>query len=331
MEFANSRLSSLCNWFLVLVLSAGFCLGFTVNADAQIPEIVLLDETFNLDKWRRQTPTSVTYYYGSDPLLSVSFEYKGTRYKVYSISSGHPTNKVKIGITPSFPPEGSQRSYFNLYSGSAGGDGKLKKFNFGDTNNNEWPGSAGFRAVFIENDDRTQNGRLRITAIDESIGEHLRFAKWYPEPTEDSSGTSIGGRIEVLKDPNDVDQGRWRICDRGGDFDFGEEEAKVACRQMGFEPDGAEAIDIGDAVRAEFSSLNGIEVWAFWAYAFQALGVFHTPVLLDKVQCDGDEEKLVDCNHLGLGVVSENCQASNTAGVLCGDTSSSTTTSSTDN
>lgn len=324
MRFVNS---SFYSWFLVLVLSAGFCLGFTVSADAQLPEDVILEKTFNLDRWKRQTPYNVTVYYGTDPLLDADFTYKGTQYKVYSISSSYPRNRVKIGITPKFPPEGSHRSYFNLYAGSTSGE--LTKFNFGDANDdNEWPGHAGFREGYIENDDRTQNGRVQITVVDESIGEHVVFDSFYPKSTENSSGQKIGHRIRVVSDLNyDADTRVWRICDRGGNFDFGEEEARVACRQMGFSPGGARAVDLSEMVKAEWPLLfpssgtpdenDPQTIIDAWLYSFQALSVYHTPVLLDKIQCEGDEEKLVDCSHLGLGVVSETCPALDTAGVLC--------------
>lgn len=314
----NSRLSLLYSWFLVLVLSAGFCLGFAVSADAQLPENTLLDTTFNIDRWKKHGPRSVTVYYGEQVLLSTEFTYNETTYKVRSISSaGFPTNKVKIDITPSFPP-GPNESYFSLYVGSVSENGELRRFNFGDANNNEWPGRAGFQAGYIKNDDVTQNGRLKITAIDESIGEHLGFADYFPNPTTNSSDENIGGRLQVVDDENIK---RWRICNRDGD-DF-IEEAKVACRQMDLPLSDVSVLDITTVTEAEypegFGTAEAPTVNAF-LYTWQSLGVYHTPVLLDNIKCTGDEEKLIECDHLGLGVVSGGyCPVANTAVVLCGD------------
>ncbi len=316
MGFINSGSSLLYSWFLVLVLSAGFCLGSMVSADAQersLPGATLLDEDFNIDRWKRTTPRSATVYYGKEPFLSGSFTYKGTRYNVWSVSSSYPKNRVKIGISPSFPPEGSPRSYFNLYVGSVGGE--LTRFNFGDTTNNEWPGHAGFRSGHIENDDRTRNGRLKITAIDESVGDNLEFANYFPKPAKNSSGDNISGRLQVVYGEGNTYK-RWRICNRDGNHFI--EEAKVACRQMGLPVDNVMVLDINEETRRgiNFGTAENPTIDA-WIYAWNSLDVRFTPVLLDKIECEGHENKLTDCKHPGLGVVSSDCPVANTAVVRC--------------
>jgi len=39
------------------------------------------------------------------------------------------------------------------------------------------------------------------------------------------------------------------------------------------------------------------------------------PIFLDGIQCTGIEDRLVDCNHNGIGV--HNCTQSQHAGVVC--------------
>ncbi len=331
MGFINSGSSLLYSWFLVLVLSAGFCLGSTVSADAQewsLPGKTLLDTTFNIDKWKRQLPRSVTVYYGKEPFLDASFTYKGSQYSVWGVSSGYPKNKVKIGIDPSFPPAGSNRSQFDLYVGSVGGE--LTRFNFGDSNCsppsqisstrtcfwNEWPGHAGFRSGYIVNNDRIKNGRLKITAIDESVGNNLEFSSYFPKPAKNSSGDNISGRLQVVYGEGNTYK-RWRICNRDGNHFI--EEAKVACRQMGLPVDNVTVLDINEETRRgiDFGTAENPTIDA-WIYAWNSLDVRFTPVLLDKIECEGDENKLTDCNHLGLGIVSDGyCPVANTAVVRC--------------
>uniref|UniRef100_F7AJ37 Soluble scavenger receptor cysteine-rich domain-containing protein SSC5D n=1 Tax=Ornithorhynchus anatinus TaxID=9258 RepID=F7AJ37_ORNAN len=91
------------------------------------------------------------------------------------------------------------------------------------------------------------------------------------------------GRVEIFI------HGRWgTVCDDQWDS----RDAAVVCRQLGF-PHVIRA-----AKRAEFGE-------------GQAL-----PILLDDVQCNGQEESLLDCNHLGIG--KHNCAHDEDAGVVCG-------------
>ena len=92
---------------------------------------------------------------------------------------------------------------------------------------------------------------------------------------------TMTGRVEVCN--NNV----WgTVCD---DF-WDNNDASVACRQLGFSPDGAMAITTG------FTNGAG-QIW------------------LDNVRCAGTETRLIDCPANPLG--SHNCVHSEDAGVRC--------------
>eukprot|EP00057_Strongylocentrotus_purpuratus_P009587 XP_011664061.1 PREDICTED: deleted in malignant brain tumors 1 protein-like [Strongylocentrotus purpuratus] len=92
---------------------------------------------------------------------------------------------------------------------------------------------------------------------------------------------SSEGRVEIRY------KGAWgTVCDNGWDL----QDAKVVCRMLGF----------GDASTAPVSA---------W------FGEGSDEILLSHVGCDGMEDNLADCAHLGFGV--HNCQHNNDAGVTC--------------
>ncbi|CAH1246669.1 PRSS12 [Branchiostoma lanceolatum] len=94
-------------------------------------------------------------------------------------------------------------------------------------------------------------------------------------------GSDREGRVEVYHD------GQWgTVCD--DDFDLN--DAKVVCRQLGFET-ATEARE--DAAFGEGSG----------------------PIWLDEMDCEGSEENIVDCGHDGWG--SHNCAHDQDAGVVC--------------
>ena len=90
------------------------------------------------------------------------------------------------------------------------------------------------------------------------------------------------GRVEVFY------EGQWgTVCDDLWDF----QDAAVACRQLGF-PGAVRAT----TAAAEFTIGDG-------------------PIVLDDLECIGDERTLGECTHRGWG--DNNCGHSEDAGVVC--------------
>ncbi|XP_071804947.1 uncharacterized protein [Asterias amurensis] len=90
------------------------------------------------------------------------------------------------------------------------------------------------------------------------------------------------GRVEIFYD------GQWgTVCDDLWDF----QDAAVACRQLGF-PGAVSAT----TAAAEFTIGDG-------------------PIVLDDLECNGDERTLGECTHRGWG--DNNCGHSEDAGVVC--------------
>ena len=90
------------------------------------------------------------------------------------------------------------------------------------------------------------------------------------------------GRVEVFI------KGRWgTVCDDGWDL----KDANVACRQLG----------LG---QASIPQLAG-----------QIFGAGTGDILLDDLECTGNEASLVSCQHAGVGT--NNCNHREDAGVVC--------------
>ena len=91
----------------------------------------------------------------------------------------------------------------------------------------------------------------------------------------------LEGRVEVFHN------GSWgTVCDGSWDIN----DANVVCRSLGF----------GDVLNATYGSYYGQGT---------------VPVLLDDVQCTGDESDIYSCQHSGFGNI--NCNRRNVAGVTC--------------
>ena len=109
----------------------------------------------------------------------------------------------------------------------------------------------------------------------------LRLAALNPGVTADRNQPSTEGRIEISA----FEHGFGGVCDDG----FGLEEAHVVCRGLGF-PLGA---------REALTNLKGSG----------------RPILLDDLNCKGDEESLLDCQFSPW--TKHDCSDSEWAGVRC--------------
>ena len=100
-----------------------------------------------------------------------------------------------------------------------------------------------------------------------------------------------------LSEGDSANEGRVEVC-YGGiwgtvcDDHWGREEARVVCQELGY-PDSNDSIPVP----------NG------------AFGFGLTAIHLDDVMCMGNEDKLIDCVHNGVG--QHNCHNNEDAGVIC--------------
>ena len=52
-------------------------------------------------------------------------------------------------------------------------------------------------------------------------------------------------------------------------------------------------------------------------YRYSHFGYGTGPIILDSVNCIGNESKITQCTHLGVGVTTSNCYHNYDAGVEC--------------
>lgn len=211
------------------------------------------------------------------------FTFKETTYSIRSVWSGK--RDVRISINPAFPPEGEIKNRFKLYMDEY-------VFSFADatvseSGENTWPGSATRWS-------KADNGGVKITYL-EDVGE-IRAAE-YPD-----TGSEHVVRLEIYNPQNR----KWHwVCNTG----FGKEEAKVACRQLGLPYENATAHMLPSDWREKLgerhndenlTSEESMEFYMEWFHRIMPLAWF--PALLDNIDCEGNEETLVDCEHSGWGV-----------------------------
>lgn len=120
------------------------------------------------------------------------------------------------------------------------------------------------------------------------------------------------GRLEICHDS------KWKgICHDGWDDDA----AEVACSQLGYSEGTAKT---GLLVGRSSQPPIGCASWdeegcSIELLGSQWLGWYKVDILLDDVDCDGDEDKVTDCEHAGYGI--HNCTDYEHAGVTCGPAS----------
>ena len=107
-------------------------------------------------------------------------------------------------------------------------------------------------------------------------------------------------------------EGRIEICINGVwgtvcDDDWGNDDAKVACRQLGYLENGKGGREINYYTHLLFVGAVGYQGGHFASGSGS--------IFLDNVVCYGTESSLLDCNHNAIGT--NDCIHSEDAGVTC--------------
>ena len=118
-----------------------------------------------------------------------------------------------------------------------------------------------------------------------------------------SDGVS-GGRLEVFFN------GVWgTVCSHF----FDENDANVACRQLGF----SKALGFNNFEKLGYDpllSVNNNNHSVIYLHRFQP-GKSQQPISLDGLRCNGSELSLISCSHRGIG--SHDCDHSFDVGLVC--------------
>ena len=122
-----------------------------------------------------------------------------------------------------------------------------------------------------------------------------------------------------LVDGSSPNEGRVELCYEGVwgtvcDDRWERSNALVVCRQLGLptESKRKETFMVYENILVQF--VITIVVDSLTAREF---GEGTGPILLDEVDCTGDESSLSQCSHAGIGV--HNCRHSQDVGVRCGE------------
>lgn len=120
-------------------------------------------------------------------------------------------------------------------------------------------------------------------------------------------GTAIGGRVEICNN---------RVWGTVCNDSFGNEEAIVACRQLGFE-NSCKPIRMHYLLHYRY--IRTLYTLAFYlaAQVISSLqfGTSTGQIWLDEVSCNGSEETLLNCSHSPLGT--HDCSHSDDVGLMC--------------
>ena len=286
---------------MLCVFVLAFCL--LGAGDARAGETELFSLTFKPD-------TDSSNYFSSSQTSPSSvnkdyrFVFDGVTYALRQ--AGVINNSYfEIEISPRFPPDGQVRSKFDLHVGvnSSGQYRENAKLNFNNVqyslnrdDRNSWSGAGGATNGWS----RSQRTAVIKISGPETPNNTLQLAGYPESPDEDT------GRLEIF-DASAGDNGQWKwVCDDG----FGEKEAQVACGELGLPTSGAATWEMPSGwlnpQGSGFSVLLEMIIVTLLS---------DTPALLDDVDCDGEESKLIDCDHAGRGV--SDCELSEAAGVTC--------------
>ncbi len=132
-----------------------------------------------------------------------------------------------------------------------------------------------------------------LTAAGIIVSSVHRHALW--SARADAPAACVEGGLRLAGGANER-EGRVELCDGGAwgtvcDDSWEAVDAQVVCGQLGFAREGAQA-----TIDGSFGQGAGV-------------------ILLDDVACAGDEARLVDCGHNGIGI--SNCGHHEDAGVVC--------------
>ena len=109
----------------------------------------------------------------------------------------------------------------------------------------------------------------------------------------------IEGRVEVCVN------GTWGgVCD---DF-WGGVDARVVCRQLGYSDQCKQS-------ESKSFSIFTMSITIVYETGYGRFRTRTTPIHLDNMHCNGNEESLFQCRYNGVGI--HNCRGSDGASVLC--------------
>ena len=315
-DFGNSSPSGNRNtWGGLTDWDNGERVGVTIKGPAQLRTAEQLEETEvwsgNLGVGRQSSsygyhisfrfPGNRTDRLGS--LDSAQFEYQGVTYTIRGLIYQRSFGGVEDGpskFTATIHPRLPEGGGLHLRIGNS-------RYYFSATDRRYTPPRGGGEVQYTW---------YRTLGWNEGDAVEVTAARNLPDGTLRLGGLPTGGArlLEMFDDENGDGVGQWKwICDDG----FGDDEARVACQQLGAIGGIAwnipacyfEFHESGTAGCPAFPELYGNE------HALHLMRLVQTPCALDEVDCDGTESRLTDCDHAGRGV--HDCSVREAIGVLC--------------
>ncbi len=127
------------------------------------------------------------------------------------------------------------------------------------------------------------------------------------------------GDVRLAGTTTNVYEGRVEVCNNQAwgtvcDDLWGAPDAQVTCRQLGFSRFST-LTRLTKVASRKYCSFTSLDAQAF---SFARFGAGTGPIVLDNVQCTGNEARLFNCPNNGLG--SHNCIHTEDASVQCSQT-----------